>query len=250
MGRMREFIAAAERRTLGTLTSFATREPVAALTFDDGPHPEFTPRLLEILGKYGARGTFFMVGQSAARHPEIVRQVERAGHAIGNHSWDHPSFPLSSSRERRSQIRKCEQVLPACAHRIFRPPYGHQNRASRLDAWRLGYDVVTWSIVAEDWLAHEAEWMAERILTTIQPGSIILLHDAIIGSIQNTPQPDRSAMLRTVDIVLDSLRGKFKFLTVPELLRGTAPCRDIWYRQVPEEYKGRLMKRGVQCHTA
>ena len=80
----------------GTITGVTTRDPVAALTFDDGPHPEYTPLLLNILERYQARATFFMIGDAAQRHPDLVRQVAQGGHAIGNHSWDHPFFPSLS----------------------------------------------------------------------------------------------------------------------------------------------------------
>ncbi len=76
----------AARNTLGTITRVSTREPVIALTFDDGPHPEFTPRLLALLDRYQARVAFFLLGKSAQRYPEIVKQIAAAGHAIGNHS--------------------------------------------------------------------------------------------------------------------------------------------------------------------
>src|SRR5690242_18370490 len=87
----------------GTITHVSTSKPAVALTFDDGPDPVFTPRLLDILQQHHAKATFFMVGQAAERHPDIVKKVAAAGHAIGNLSWDHPSFPLLTGRERRDQ---------------------------------------------------------------------------------------------------------------------------------------------------
>src|SRR5262245_9978868 len=95
----------------GSLVSVDTQEPVAALTFDDGPDPVFTPRLLNVLERYHAHATFFMVGEIAERYPEIVRQVANDGHTIANHSWDHPSFPLIRAFERRMQLRRCSSVL-------------------------------------------------------------------------------------------------------------------------------------------
>src|SRR6516225_1136210 len=83
------------RNVTGTVSHVLTPEPVAALTFDDGTHPQFTPRLLQILERHKAHATFFMVGELAQKHPELVRQVAQARHAIGNHSWDHPSFPIN-----------------------------------------------------------------------------------------------------------------------------------------------------------
>src|SRR5262245_62035695 len=145
----------------GTITNVVTRDPVAALTFDDGPHREYTPLLLGILERYHARATFFMVGESAQRHPELVQQVVQAGHAVGNHSWDHPSFPSLPTHERQKQIRACEQVLAPYGKRLFRPPYGHENPGSHRDVVSLYYQVVNWSLDAEDWEEHDPAWMAE-----------------------------------------------------------------------------------------
>lgn len=136
---------------LGTITHVSTPERIAALTFDDGPHPEFTPRLLALLEKYQARGTFFMVGEMASHYPKLVRRIADAGHAIGNHSWDHPSFPAISSRERVRQIRACEEVIGSDGQKLFRPPFGNQTFRTRFDALRLGYRVVAWNVVGSDW---------------------------------------------------------------------------------------------------
>src|SRR6266849_2574451 len=108
---LRGAFAAVARNLIGTIAHVATRDAVAALTFDDGPHPEYTPRLLQILERHQARATFFMLGEKAHRYPELVQRVAQAGHAIGNHSWDHPVFPEISRRERRDQIRACAKAI-------------------------------------------------------------------------------------------------------------------------------------------
>jgi len=207
----------------GTITGVTTRDPVAALTFDDGPHPEYTPRLLDLLERYQARATFFMVGEAAQRHPELVRQVAQGGHAIGNHSWDHPFFPSLPGRTRRQQMRACEQALAPYGQRLFRPPYGAQSLASRLDALWLRYRVVTWNLEAKDWREHDAEWLAERLTRGIQPGSIVLLHDAIYRSQQPVPQYNREPMLAALSLFLAQLEGRFHFITIPELLHYGRP---------------------------
>ena len=122
---------AAMARSLGTIMHVDTREAVVALTFDDGPHSEFTPLLLEVLDHHRAKATFFMLGEAAQKHPAIVEQVARRGHAIGNHSWDHPSFRLISRAERLDQMRACASALAPYGGRLFRPPYGHQSVRSR-----------------------------------------------------------------------------------------------------------------------
>lgn len=218
------------RRLLGTITSVATREPVVALTFDDGPNPEATPRLLDILERHGARATFFIVGDAAQRFPELVRLTAASGHALGIHSWDHPSFPLISSRERREQIRSCARVLAPYGSPIFRPPYGHQNLASCFDAWWLGYQVITWNGTISDWEAHTADWFAERLSGHLRPGSIVLLHDALYHAAEPELM-NRDAVLQAVERVLDRWTGQYRFVTVPKLLQLGSLQRADWTRQ-------------------
>src|SRR3954467_9996653 len=108
---------------LGRLIRVATREPAIAPTCDDGPDPQETPRVLDVLERHGARGTFFQVGKSVERYPEIVARTAAAGHALANHSWDPPSFRQIRGSYRRAQIRWCGEALaPHGGTRVFRPP--------------------------------------------------------------------------------------------------------------------------------
>jgi peptidoglycan/xylan/chitin deacetylase (PgdA/CDA1 family) len=231
-------------KVTGTITHIETQEPVAALTFDDGPHPEFTPRLLKILDRYGARATFFMVGEAAKKYPGLVRQVAEAGHAIGNHSWDHASFPLITGRERREQIRACANVLASCGQRLFRPPYGHQSVASFLDALCLGYKVIAWNVHVEDSLDHDANLIADRLVSRIHPGSIILLHDALY-TFKDARYSTREPTLSAVEMLLERVSDRFRFVTIPELLRYGRPQRQTWLSKANPEVLNRLqMEQG------
>lgn len=221
---LRVAFAAVARNIIGTITHVTTRDAVAALTFDDGPHPVFTPRLLEILKRHDASATFFMVGEKARRHPELVRQVAKAGHAIGNHSWDHSVFPLLTGAKRRAQMRSCANALAPYGQRLFRSPHGYQSVASRLDALWLRYEVVAWNVVADDWCSLDPEWMAERMVKQIQPGSVILLHDGLCEPLEER-YLNREPMLEAVNILLEHLGGRFRFVTIPELLRHGRPHR-------------------------
>jgi peptidoglycan/xylan/chitin deacetylase (PgdA/CDA1 family) len=221
----------------GTITDVVTRDPVAALTFDDGPHPEYTSLLLHILERYRTLATFFMVGEAALRHSELVQQVAQAGHAIGNHSWNHPSFPSLPSHERRKQICACEQVLAPYGKRLFRPPYGHESPGSHRDIVSLDYQVISWSLAAEDWLEHDPAWMADVLTRNIQPGSIVLLHDAIWDDQQPVPS-NRQPMLAALSLFLEGLGGRFTFVTIPELLRfGRPQCYNWDVQEVPTPRK-------------
>lgn len=241
---------AATRRAMGTITHVSTHDPVAALTFDDGPHPESTPHLLDVLERHQAHATFFMIGEAAQRHPNLVQRVAQAGHAIGNHSWDHPSFPLISGRERRAQLRACEKAIAPYGQRLFRPPYGHQSVASRLDALWLRYKVITWSMSASDWLDHDANWMADRLANQLKPGSVILLHDALY----HTPEEryaDREPMIEAVNMLLRWFSDHFRFITIPELFQHGRLQRRNWYWKTDLDWLNSLKgQQGEPRHYA
>lgn len=224
-GKIRRFV---RRRFAWTITGVATAERVVALTFDDGPNPEATPELLRILAAHGAKATFFMIGENAAAHPDLVEAVRRDGHALGNHSWDHPSFPLIPGRERREQIRRCARVLQGGDVRLFRPPYGHQSASSQCDAWLTGHQVVAWSVAVPDWEEHDGQWLADFALERIRPGSVILLHDGVFDSARDM-RTSRESTLDAVDRILTAARGKYEFVTVPELMQRGRPARTNWW---------------------
>ncbi len=224
----------------GTLTHVATEVPAVALTFDDGPHPEVTPRLLEILRRHDARATFFMVGKAARRYPKVVEEVAKAGHAIGNHSWDHPSLPLLRPRAVRAQIQWCKAVLGGHDCGLFRPPYGDQTPSTQWSAVRQGYRVVAWSAVADDWLDHSAEILLGKLRPALRPGAIILLHDALYTTVDRS-YDDRGPTLAAVEQLLSENRGKLSFVTVPELLTHGRPRKRHWYRRGDLAWQGRLL---------
>ena len=219
------------RRIMGPLwapiTHVETEEPLVALTFDDGPHPKWTPELLDVLGRHDARGTFFMLGKSAARQPALVERVAAEGHAVGNHSWDHPAFYYLDYDERRTQIRTCEKILAPHGEKLFRPPYGSQNMMLRLEASWLGYEVVGWTSSGGDWKEHDAETVVARLKETIEPGSIIVLHDALY-TFKKSEYRTRGMMVQAIDRILENLGQKYEFVTVPELFRRGTPRRRYW----------------------
>ena len=239
-GLIRRPWAMVSSKVMGTLTRVSTSAPLAALTFDDGPHPIYTPKVVDLLERYGARGTFFMVGEAARRSPQIVARVAGGGHVVAGNSWNHPSFPLISRRERRQQIRACAQVLTPHGTRLFRPPYGHQNFATRVDLLRMGFQVVAWSVHAADWRERDPGKMAADLIEQITPGSIVLLHDAIFRPTLPDRTLDRSAMLEALERVLDRFSGRLRFVTVPELCRAGRPHWDNWYGVPPRGFMSEM----------
>jgi len=191
---------------------------VFALTFDDGPWPEYTRQILRVLKKNKVRASFFMVGQEVSRRPEIAREVSDGGHAIGNHSWDHPSRP----RDPKAQVTRTDAAIKKAvgyAPTFFRPPYGILKNGMARQAMNQGAPVIIWSADGADWKKPGAERMARRIINQASPGGIALMHDG--GG-------NRSQTVAALPIIIKQLRARgYSFVTLPELLqmRYVAPAK-------------------------
>jgi len=227
----------------GAVVRVDTRQRRVALTFDDGPSPEYTPRLLDILDRHGARATFFMVGEVAARYRELVAEVAARGHVIGNHSWSHHSFPTLSRRQRREEIRRCAEMLSPYEQPLFRPPFGHQSLLSRLDPLWAGYEVICWNVLASDWRDLPSEELLKRLTGRVRPGNIILLHDALFTA-EREAYLDRTPTLQAVDRLLAG-HPDFEFVTVPELMDSGRVVRQPWFRVGDSQWLEGLMRREV-----
>lgn len=185
--------------------------PYVALTFDDGPHPENTPRLLDILRERGVKATFYLIGELVARHPDVARRTLAEGHEIGNHTWSHRFLTLQSSHSIATELEQTHEAVEAAVGApptTLRPPYGAVTK--RMTRWidhRFGYPTVLWSVDAEDWENPGSPVIAERLVSGARNGSIVLAHDPLA--------PTVDAMPETLDRLLT--RG-FHFVTVSELI--------------------------------
>lgn len=213
---------------LGTVVRVQTGAPEAALTFDDGPDPEYTPGVLDILEKHGARATFFMIGDRASRHLELVREVHERGHAVANHTFSHRSLPTVPGRVRRAEIRRCKEVLSPYSIRLFRPPMGKQTVATRIDVLRCRHVPVCWGLDVADWEVQPPERMARRLREGLKPGKIILLHDGICDP-RDSRARDRTPVLDALDEFLDSAADAYRFVTLPVLMDRGRPVRASWF---------------------
>ena len=145
------------------------------LTFDDGPYPETTPFILDVLGNYKAKATFFCVGENVERHPEIYRQYLDGGHAVGNHAWDHPRGWETETNDYLENVRKCSKVVKST---LFRPPYGKMTR-SQQKALRNDYEIIMWTVLSRDYdLNIDAETCLGKTWKYTRPGAIVLFHDS------------------------------------------------------------------------
>lgn len=146
------------------------------LTFDDGPHPEHTPAVLERLAAFGVRAAFFLVGNRIA-DPALVSRIRADGHIIGNHTFSH-AVPRWRDASVRADCAKCQELIPDAT--LFRPPLGKLTPGNWLAARRLGLKCVLWSLDSGDWrcrTAADAKVCAKEVLELVRPGDIVLLHD-------------------------------------------------------------------------
>ncbi len=155
---------------------------VAALTFDDGPDPELTPRILEVLAAHGASATFNVMGWNAARHPELVRAVVAAGHEVGNHTWTHLGLAEQSVGETRRQLELGLQAIEEITEarvRWFRPPRGELTGAAVRAAAELEQDVLLWSVDRGPSGTSTSAALADHLARVVRPGDVVGLHDGI-----------------------------------------------------------------------
>jgi peptidoglycan-N-acetylglucosamine deacetylase len=199
-----------------------------ALTFDDGPHPEWTPRILDALASHGVAATFFCVGDNAAAHPDLVRRIAAAGHEVGNHTQTHPDLHLVSPARLKREITQCQGVLEDLLGRpvpTFRAPYG-RFRWDMKDPQALGLrHLVRWN-VAPDPLSGRAADYAAVIEARTDDGAIILLHDNLCGVKPALAGEAIPAVIGSLPTVLPALlRRGFRFRTVSDQLAFEAQGR-------------------------
>jgi len=199
-----------------TFNSVHVDGPYIALTFDDGPNATLTPKLLDLLAAHHMKATFFVVGQNAADHPDILRRAVKEGHEIGNHSWSHPNLGKMSDDAVRREVQKTDDAIFAAIGKhptLLRPPYG--SITARQKHWiheEFGYRIIIWDVDPLDWKRPGPSVVTSRILKETRPGSIVLAHDI--------HPPTLEAMPATFD-QLD--RKGFKSVTVSELLKMATP---------------------------
>lgn len=199
-----------------TFDSVHVDGPYIAMTFDDGPNATLTPKLLDLLAARHIKATFFVVGQNAADHPEILKRAAREGHEIANHSWTHPNLAKMSDDAVRRELQKTDDAIKAAIGtrpQYLRPPYG--SITARQKNWihsEFGYRIIIWDVDPLDWKRPGPSVVTHRIVSETRPGSIILSHDIHPGTIEAMPA------------TFDQLTAKgFKFVTVSELIAMAKP---------------------------
>jgi peptidoglycan-N-acetylglucosamine deacetylase len=203
-----------------TLT--APRKPgEIALTFDDGPNPAFTPRLLELLDRHNVKTTFFMVGQYASKESTLTRQIADSGHVIGNHTWSHPNLARTAPQKVREELRTTNDALEQIIGkpvRYFRPPFGARRPNVLRTARELGLIPVTWNAMANDWSEPSADRIAATLSAKVDKlqsrnfAANIVLHDG--GHLE--PTANREPSITAAGQLLDRYAKTHKFVTLEE----------------------------------
>lgn len=170
---------------------------VIYLTFDDGPWVPYTQQILDVLEEHDATATFFVVGQMVAEHPELANKVTAAGHAIGNHTWDHSDLTTLSDDQIRWQLSKTAEAVGPAMAACMRPPYGSQNDRTKAVIKKAGYRSYLWDYWAEDWNQPPIPQFLDYLETATEDGSNILLHDGG-GDRPNTVEAVRLMMPRWI----------------------------------------------------
>jgi polysaccharide deacetylase family sporulation protein PdaB len=184
-----------------------TRRKQVAITFDDGPHPAYTPELLAILRRYNAKATFFVVGEKAEQAPDLVKAEVAGGHSVGNHTYHHVDLTKIPDEDVATEIKACGEVLEEITGRaphLFRPPGGDYNKHVAEVADALGYIVVLWTDNSRDYARPGKRIIETRVLNRIRNGGIVLMHDGIQQTVDVLPQilsflNDKGYQLVTID---------------------------------------------------
>lgn len=202
---------------LAALWEVKTDHPLVALTFDDGPAPQWTTMVLDTLDRYQVPATFFMIGERLRANAGVVRG-RMAQHEVGNHTWDHHDLALLDYEHARVQLERAHEQIAdviSVAPRLCRPPFGHVGGAASLAAAELGYRMVFWSRKMHEAHYNTCQQVAAVLRETV-PGTIMLAHD--VG------HTDRLVALKGLPAMIAGLRDRgFEFVTVSQLLARSEP---------------------------
>jgi len=187
-----------------------TRKEIA-LTFDDGPHPPFTQRLLALLKQLDIKATFFLVGKKVDQAPGVVALIAKDGHEVGNHTYNHLNLDNMTQQQAETEIRLCNEAIKRASGKtpvVFRPPGGHHHPQIMSAAGALNMTVILWTDDPADFANPGADVIVSRVLEQVGSGSDILLHDGVEQTLEMLP-----------DLVARLRQDGYRFVTVSEMVR-------------------------------
>jgi len=217
---------------IGSINKVETASASFALTFDDGPDPIWTEPLLDLLGEWNTRATFFLLTKQTRRYPKILNRIVGDGHEVALHGDDHTRITTIPLKELARRLRDAKAELEDISGvrvNYFRPPYGAQSIATYAIARGLGLDVVVWGPHAEDWVDGAPSDVASRAIGNVRAGDVLLLHDGLeVPEGGVAPTFDRVEMFR---IVLDGLsKCGFAADSVGRMMESGRVKRTVWLR--------------------
>lgn len=202
-----------EYRGIGSQEGILRRGPkpgrYVSITFDDGPSPEYTPRILDILKENDIKASFFLTGKMAERYPEIVKRMVDEGHDIGNHSYSHFNMILLDKDRIEDEVDRSEQAIRSASGakpQLFRPPRGLYNEHIRRLLVERGYRIILWTVSAADWGPLGTKGIILRVLQFARNGAIILFHDG--GSIVKSEGGNRERTVKALPVIIKRLRAR------------------------------------------
>ena len=189
-----------------------------ALTYDDGPNDPHTLRLLEVLARHDVRATFFPIGRYVQRRPDLVNDLLKAGHVVGNHTFTHPHLVVSTAVETRNQLEECQRAVEEVtgeAPKLFRPPFGGRRPVTLRIARSLGLEPILWSVTSWDWETPPAEKIVQTCARQMRGGDVILMHDGghtAFGA-------DRSQTVVATNMLIEKYKAAgYEFVTIPQMM--------------------------------
>lgn len=204
----------------GTIYHVGASNKVVALTFDDGPSLEWTPRILDKLKESGVKATFFMIGEHVKKYPELAKRVAGEGHEIGNHTYDHHVLIYYKMDELQREIKDAEAIIRDITGRgttLFRPPKAWLTAREKKKIEEMGYKIILWTLNSKDWVNFDDKYIVRYIVHNVRPGDIILFHDG--GGVFTAEGGSRKETVKTIPRLVEKLKDRgYKFVTITELL--------------------------------
>lgn len=188
-----------------------------ALTFDDGPDPAVTPPLLDVLHDHKIKATFFLVGNKIADNVPLLQRIARAGHELGNHTWDHHDLRKMTPQQVQQEVNQTQDAVSTAGlppPTIFRPPYEFLNNSIRS---QIQMPIILWNIDPKDWHETDPSAIADIVRSQAKPGAIVVMHDTKLATVVAVKQ------------IITDLSSSYKFVTVSELLNLSTNARGEFY---------------------